>query len=154
MMNFIQYENGVLIVSSQRKLVEEILPLSCVDNELEQRVVISTLMIQIRKLLGDACTVINRELSLDAYIGCCIQDMIDKTTIAVNFIKDTGQVKAQIEIFLVQSVEKPTATPTCFGSIKLKHPQLVDDPGVFVFDRETQDPLNLLSKYLEACQGV
>lgn len=153
-MTYIQYENGLLVANSPRKLAEEFLYLSCVDNELEQRKTISMLMIQIRKLQGDACTVLNRELGLDgAYTGCCIQDMIDKTKIVVNFTKVTGQVKTQVEVFLTQPIDKPTVNPTCFGSIKLNHPQLVDDPLAFIFDQTIQDPLNLLNKYLEVCQS-
>jgi hypothetical protein len=109
-------------------------------------------MLRLRKLLGDACDIINQELGLDLPTGCCIQSVIDKLTISVSFTKDvflTNQVKAKVEIFLIEPIQKPN-NPSCLGVFTLKHPQLID-PLAFSIDPKTPDPLKLLDSYAEAC---
>ncbi|GFE68757.1 hypothetical protein [Chroococcus sp. FPU101] len=150
-MNYIQDVNE----DSQRKIVEQSIYLPCTNSDIERRKIISNLMIKLRTLLGDACTQINRELDLSLPPSCCIQKVIDNLKISITFIKDPkldNQVKAKIEIFLTQSIEKPTNTPPCFGASTLKHPQLIDPLSIIV-DPRTADPLDLLSKYVKACQG-
>lgn len=157
-MDFIeQYSrNNNLIESISRKIVEDTIILPCAAKQDERIKVIVDLMLQLRKLLGDACDLINQELDLNFPVGCCIQEVIDKSTISVNFTKDislTNQVKAEVEILLTEPIQKPvgTAGTSCFGAFTLKHPQLID-PLVFSINPDTPDPLKLLSGYVETCQ--